>query len=182
MLFVPKDLPKVYPSDFSKSYDPMQCNPQWAERLNQISALRNNFYSFFSAVAQKSDNELVENVDWLPWMDYLNGVVDLLEFGVKSANFPYDMSWESGASPGSPFRINNDNERAATTELIFSRLMSSVGMLSTCRGYIMALRAASAQNNEFQVKELVKPLFDRLLFSSVRLYKLNYSGGLIYPG
>jgi len=81
---------------------------------------------------------VVETIDWFPLVEYMNSLPDLLEFGTKKANYPFNMSWESGAFPGGAHNVNNDNELAATTEIIFARIACAIGFLMSSRGHITA--------------------------------------------
>ena len=90
------------------------------------------------------------------------------------------MHWESGAFPGKWHEVNNDNEVSASTEILISRILAAMGVLSSCKGHISSLRSAFAENNQFKVKEICGAFLDRLTWSAVRLYKLNYCSDLIH--
>ena len=136
----------------------------------------------FGHIAERGDHEVIENVDFMTQIAYLEKVPDLMEYSVAGANFPLTMQWESGAFPGEMYSIQDDNEAAATTELILSRVLSAMGTMSSASGHIAAFRQAVSQHNNFQAKEYLKPILERVMFSCVRLYKLNHSVNLIYPG
>lgn len=181
MLYVPETLPKSQPCDLSKSYNPTTCPPQTAQSLNETQGLRDNFWNTFNNIQQQGDHAMIDNLDWMPLLVYLNKTPDLLEFS-QQANFPYTMQWESGAFPGSWHTINDDNEVSATTEILFSRLCCALGLLRSTRGHICALRQAISQNNTNRAKEVIGLFMERLVFACVRMYKLNFSSNFIYPG
>lgn len=181
MLYVPETLPKSQPVDLSKTYNPQTCPPATAQNLKEIQGLRDNFWNTFNNIQQQGDHAMIDNVDWLPLLTYLNKTPDLLEFS-QQANFPFPMQWESGAFPGSWHTINDDNEVSATTEILFSRLNCALGLLRSTRGHICALRQAINQSNANRAKEIIGQFMERLVFSCVRMYKLNFSSNFIYPG
>ena len=181
MLYVPENLPKSQPCDFKTTYNPSTCPPATAQNLQTIEGLRANFYNTFNNVQQSGDHEMIDNIDWMPLLTYLNKTPDLLEYS-QQANFPFPMQWESGAYPGSWHTVGDDNEVSATTEILFSRMTCALGLLKSTRGHIVALRSAVNTNNNNRAKEVIGQFMERLLFSCVRMYKLNYSSNSIYPG
>merc|ERR1712217_426964 len=100
MLYVPETLAKSQPCDFSTSYNPTSTPPQTAQNLREAQDLRNNFWNTFTNIQQQGDHVMLDNVDWMALLQYMNKTPDLLEFS-QQANFPYQMQWESGAFPGS---------------------------------------------------------------------------------
>jgi len=181
MLYVPTELPKSQPCDFTKTYNPATCPPAIAQNLKELEGLRANFYTTFFNVQQAGDHQMIDNIDWLPLLTYLNKGPELLEYSAQ-ANFPFPIQWESGAFPGSWHTINDDNEVSATTEILFSRITCALGLLKSCRGHITALRSAVSTNNRNRSKEVITQFMERLLFACVRMYKLNFSSNFIYPG
>ena len=181
MLYVPEHLPKSQPCDFSQTYNPTTCPPAIAQNLKNIEQLRQNFYNTFYNVQQSGDHEMLDQIDWFPLLEYLNKVPDLLEFS-QQANYPFPIQWESGAYPGSWHTVNDDNEVSATTEILFSRITCAMGLLKSTRGHICALRSAVNTNNSNRSKEIIGQFMERLLFSCVRMYKLNHASNCIYPG
>ena len=78
MIFIPSRLPKSEPTDFSKTYDPMMCNPETAKTLQRAGDLRNQFYFYFEGVHGKGSHEIVENCDKDSLLNYLNCGPDLV--------------------------------------------------------------------------------------------------------
>lgn len=181
MLYVPGTLPKSQPCDFTQTYNPTTCPPAIAQMLKELEGLRANFYNTFYNVQQAGDHQMIDNMDWMPLLTYLNKTPDLLEYS-QQANFPFPIQWESGAYPGSWHTVGDDNEVSATTEILFSRLTCALGLLKSTQGHITALRQAINTNNSNRAKEVIGQFMERLLFACVRMYKLNYSSNSIYPG
>jgi len=181
MLYVPEMLPKSQHCDFAQTYNPATCPPQTAQMLKNLQDLRGNFYNTFSNIQNSGEHEMIDQLDWFPLLEYLNQTTFLLEYS-QQANFPFPIQWESGAFPGSWHSVNDDNEVSATTEILFSRITCAMGLLRSTRGHISALRASISTNNPARANELIGQFMERLLFSCVRIYKLNYSSGFIYPG
>jgi len=181
MLYVPSNLPKSEPCDFTQTYNPTTCPPAIAQNLQEIMGLRSNFYTTFANVQQSGDHEMIDNIDWFPLLTYLNKGAELLEYS-QQANYPFPIQWESGAYPGSWHTVNDDNEVSATTEILFSRITCALGLLKSTRGHITALRSAVNTNNSNRAKEVITLFMERLLFACVRMYKLNFSSNFIYPG
>lgn len=181
MFYSPSQLVTSQPTDLNKAFDPTQCPPQRAQDLNEIIQLRNNFYNTFQMLSQKGEHELINEIDWMPLMTYLNKGPNLLEHGA-AAQFCYEMSWLSGAFPGGWHNITNENEVASTTEILMSRILYATGLTKSCCGHVSSVRNLVSQGNAAQAKDLIGQFTDRLLSSAVRLYKLNYCASLIYPG
>lgn len=181
MIYVPEHLPKSQPCDFKQTYNPQTCPPAVAQNLQEIEGLRANFYNTFNNIQQQGDHAMIDNIDWLPLLTYLNKTPDLLEYS-QQANFPFPIQWESGAYPGSWHTVGDDNEVSATTEILFSRLTCALGLLKSCRGHVVALRSAVSTSNNNRAKEVIGQFMERLLFACVRMYKLNHAANFIYPG
>ena len=181
MLYVPENLPKSQPCDFSQTYNPTTCPPAIAQNLKNVEGLRNNFYNTFHNIQTAGEHEMIDQLDWFPLLEYMNKSSDLLEYS-QQANFPFPIQWESGAFPGSWHTVGDDNEVSATTEILFSRLTCASGLMRSCRGHICALRQAINTSNNNRAKEVIGQFMERLLFACVRMYKLNYSSNYIYPG
>lgn len=79
----------------------------------------------------------------MPCVQYLQTGADLLELGVKNANFPFNFRYTSVLSPSKEILINDgkrlltvDNEVAASIEMIISRYAYALMVLKSCSGHI----------------------------------------------
>jgi hypothetical protein len=94
MLYIFNQVPQAQPADLSKSFDSLQTSPQISGKINQITQLRNNFFATLGQLTTKPMTEVVDEITWMPLMSYLNSGVDLLELGVKNANYPYVFNYQ----------------------------------------------------------------------------------------
>ena len=95
MLFVFSQVPQAQPADLVKSFDSLQTSPQDAAKIQQITQLRNNFFATLGQLTTNPLTEVVTEVNWMPLMNYLNMGVDLLELGVKKANYPFVFNYQT---------------------------------------------------------------------------------------
>jgi hypothetical protein len=58
-----------------------------------ITGLRNHFFATMGSLTTKPLTEIVENIEWLDLLNYMNSTTDLLELGVKKANFPFVLNY-----------------------------------------------------------------------------------------
>jgi hypothetical protein len=182
MLFIPERLLRTESYDFSKTYNQTSCPPNVANMLTEAGMMRDMFSSSCDAISQKDQKEIVEGFPFDAVLGYLNSTPAILEYAVNQANFPLLMQWESAAFPGDMHSVNNDNEVAATTELILSRMLAAWGASFSQRGHIHALRNAISNSDKTQAMTITTTLKDRTMWSAVRLFKLNYSANLLYQG
>ena len=94
MLFIFHGVPQAQPTDLSKSFDSLQTTPDVSAKAQEISKLRNNFYATLGQVTTKPLNEIIQDLDWMPLISYLNIGPDLLELGVKKANYPFIFNYQ----------------------------------------------------------------------------------------
>lgn len=94
MLFTFNAVPQAQPADLTKSFDSLQTSPQISAQIQEITNLRNNFYANLGQLTTKPLNEQVDDIQWMPLMAYLNKGPDLLEFGVKKANYPFTLNFQ----------------------------------------------------------------------------------------
>jgi len=92
------------------------------------------------------------------------------------------MEWYSTGAPGELCSVNDDNEVAATREMILSRMLGAWGSSYSLRGHIQALRNAISNNDKVQAFAITATCKERTMWSAVRLFKMNYSATLIFPG
>lgn len=183
MFFAPRQLPATYPFVFSTTYNPVSTPPNTAAFLTNFQGLRDWFYGYFNGVQQNGELHKHDDFNEAQCLEYLNQVPDLIRYGVTEANFPIAIQWQSGAFPGgNAHQVPNDNEVACTTELIWSRITYAWGACASLRGNIAEVRTAKAHGNHFEAFEKLKGIKPRLASAAIRLFKLNYSQDLIYPG
>jgi len=94
MLLTINGVPQAQPADLIKSFDSLQTSPDIASKINEITQLRNNFYGKLGQLTTKPLNEVIQEIDWLPMMSYLNNGADLLKLGVKNANYPFCLNFQ----------------------------------------------------------------------------------------
>lgn len=80
MLYIPTQLLKSQPIDFQKAFNPTSCSPELSQSMGKANELRANFLSFMQHVEEKGDGEVVETIDWFPFIEYLNVVTDIVSF------------------------------------------------------------------------------------------------------
>lgn len=181
MLFIPERLLKTSHYDFSKTYS-QNCPPNFANMLSDAEMMRNMFTGTCDALSEKKDTDVVENFPFDAALEYLNRTPEILDFAVNQANFPLLMEWESAAYPGQISCINDDNEVAATTEIILSRMLAAWGASYSLRGHIHALRTAISNKDKIQALAVTETCKQRTGWSAVRLFKMNYAANILYPG
>lgn len=109
MLFTFNAVPQAQPCDLTKSFDSLQTSPQISAQIQEITNLRNNFYATLGQLTTKPLNEMVTEVQWMPLMTYLNKGPDLLEFGVKKANYPFTLNYQPFSNSGLVVNGGNGN-------------------------------------------------------------------------
>ena len=109
MIYVFPQIPKAMQPlpDLSKSFNSFGTGPEVAQKVQHINTLRVNFYSRVEAIERNAPNQLVGELDWMPLFEYLHSGADLLELGVKVANFPFDFKFTSVLSPSKEISIND---------------------------------------------------------------------------
>lgn len=190
MIYILQKLPKALePTDINKAFNNFQLAPELSKRIQQINGLRDNFYKTVYDIEARPSNQLVTEIDWLPLFEYINSGPDLLEIGVKNANYPFNFRFSTVLSPSKEILINNgistltsDNEVAVTIEMLISRYSFSFTLLKTCSGHIHQLREAVKNHSKDQAGTLIKEIKERLKAAIIRIYKLWASEALILPG
>lgn len=101
MIYIFERLPKAIApiGDLTKSFNNFSTNAEISKKVEAIQRLREQFYSNVNTMEQKPANQMVTEWDWMPCIQYLQVGVDLLELGVKNANFPYNFKLTSVLSP-----------------------------------------------------------------------------------
>jgi hypothetical protein len=107
MLYIFNQVPQAQPADLSKSFDSLQTSPEDAGKIQQITQLRNNFFATLGQLTTKPMTEVVTEINWMPLMNYLNTGVDLLELGVKKANYPFVFNYQPFTNSGQVVGANN---------------------------------------------------------------------------
>lgn len=109
MIYIFPQLPKAIPPlpDLSKSFNSFGTGPEVAYKIQHINTLRSNFYMRIEAIDRNPLNQYASEVDWMPMFEYLQSGPDLLELGVKVANFPFDFKFKSVLSPTKDIMIND---------------------------------------------------------------------------
>lgn len=77
---------------------------------------------------------------------------------------------------------HQDNEIAATMEVIISRYSFALTLLKSASGHIFQLREAVKNKNKEQATNLVKEIKERIRIGTMRVYKLWGSENLVLPG
>ena len=187
MIYTFFTVPQGEPSDFSKCFDPLSTSPTIAQKVNQILQLRNNFYGYLGKLTTRNISEYSGSVEWMPLMEYLNKGADLLEIGVKHANYPFKFNYAPFTSPDKTISITNgkfiitlDNEISCTMEIIFSRYLYALGISKSISGHIVQLRKATLGKNEESCKENLKGIMERMSNAAVRLYKMKAQERFIF--
>ena len=157
MLFTHLSLPQGQPLDLSKSFDALSTSPETANKINQLQQMRNMFYSGISDITTKNPTEIITAVDFLNFMPYLQAGPDLLEIGVKNANYPINFSYQPFSWPSKVVDSNNgkqppiltpiDTEVACTMEIVFTRYLLALGVNRSCAGHVHQVRNSIAANN-----------------------------------
>lgn len=109
MIYIFPQVPKAMQplSDLSKSFNSFGTGPEVAQKVQHINTLRANFYSRVEALDKNPPNMFVGELDWMPMFEYLHSGADLLELGVKVANFPFEFRFTSVLSPSKDITIND---------------------------------------------------------------------------
>ena len=109
MIYVFAPLPKSTPptADLLKSFNNFGTGPQVASKMQLINSLRDNFYQYVETIDKLAPNQFVGELNWMPMMEYLQNGPDLLELGVKAANFPFTFRYLSVLSPSKDIIIND---------------------------------------------------------------------------
>jgi hypothetical protein len=107
MLLTINGVPQAQPADLIKSFDSLQTSPDIANRIAEITQLRNNFYAKLGQLTTKPLNEVISEIDWLPLMSYLNAGPDMLQMGVKNANYPFILNFQPFTSANKVVSANN---------------------------------------------------------------------------
>lgn len=94
MLYIFNQVPQAQPADLSKSFDSLQTSPDVSTKITQVTQLRNNFFATLGQLTTKPMTEVVDEINWMPLISYLNCGVDLLELGVKKANYPFVFNYQ----------------------------------------------------------------------------------------
>lgn len=109
MIYIFNPVPRAIPPhpDLIKSFNNFGTGPQVAAKIQQIGGLRENFYNYCDVITKMAPNQLVGEVDWMPMFEYLQNGPDLLDLGVKVANFPFNFKFSSVLSPSKEITIND---------------------------------------------------------------------------
>lgn len=109
MIYVFQKLPHAYLPlvDLSKSFNNFSTNPEVSARIQRINKLRENFYMAVDQIEKKPMNQMVTDLDWMPLFEYLQSGPELLDTGVKNANFPFNFRYTSVLSPSKDITIND---------------------------------------------------------------------------
>lgn len=174
MIYIFGSLPKAVPPHFelAKAFNNFSTPAEVARKIQDIQKLRDNFYTVVAQMEQKAPNQMVTDWDWMPCMQYLQQGPELLEVGVKNANFPFNFKWTSVLSPSKEIIINDDNEVAASIEMIISRYSYALMVLKSCSGHIYQFREAARNKAKDQAVVLSKDILERLRNATIRVYKL----------
>ena len=107
MFYFFDQVPQAQPADLSRSFDPLSTPPEVSMKITDITGLRNNFFSTMGQLTTKPLGEIVESIEWIPLLNYLNSAPDLLELGVKGAKFPFVLNYQPFSNPGQVASGNN---------------------------------------------------------------------------
>lgn len=107
MIYTFHNLIRAQPVDLSKGFDSLQTSPEVAKQIQHINNLRDNFYTTFDQIQSRPLKEVDTSLDWMPLFEYLTNTVELLNLGVKKANYPLSLNYYSFASPSKTIGINN---------------------------------------------------------------------------
>ena len=94
MLLIFHGVPQAQPADLSKSFDSLQTTPDISAKIAEVTRLRNNFYATMGQITTKPLKEIVSDLEWLPLISYLNVGPDLMDIGVKKANYPFIFNYQ----------------------------------------------------------------------------------------
>ena len=109
MIYVFQSLLKTQEFDLNKSFDSLQTSPGISQQVQHINKLRDNFYKTFSEIESKPMNETNNSLEWMQLFEYLNLGVELLNIGVKNANFPFTFNYNSFTFPSKTINISDGN-------------------------------------------------------------------------
>lgn len=107
MIYIFNQVPQAQPADLVKSFDSLQTSPETSSKINSITQLRNNFFATLGQLTTKPLTEVITEIPWMPLMNYLNSGVDLLELGVKQANYPYVFNYQPFTNSSQVVGANN---------------------------------------------------------------------------
>jgi hypothetical protein len=130
------------------------------------------------ALDRNAPNQFIGEVDWMPMFEYLHSGADLLELGVKVANFPFDFKFKSVLHPTKDISILDgnclllDNEVACSIEIIISRYSYALSILKSCSGHLYKFREAAKDKSKDESLTLSKEIMERIKNSTLRIYKM----------
>lgn len=109
MIYIFPQIPKAMQPlpDLSKSFNSFGTGPEVAQKVQHINALRANFYNRVEGIDRTAPNQVIGELDWMPLFEYLHSGADLVELGVKVANFPFHFKYTSVLSPSKDITIND---------------------------------------------------------------------------
>ena len=98
-----------------------------SNQINNITQLRNHFFATMGQLTTKPLTEVVENLDWMPLITYLNSTADLLELGVKKANYPFVLNYQPFSN--STAIVGTNNGKTFIIQTFFSDLLKTTKSL-----------------------------------------------------
>ena len=109
MIYIFPKLPKASMPlpDLSKCFNNFGTGPEVAQKIQYIQNLREKFYTNVDLMDKRVPNQFVGEWDWMPLFEYLQAGPELLELGVKVANFPFNFKYTSVLSPSKDILIND---------------------------------------------------------------------------
>jgi hypothetical protein len=58
-------------------------------------------------MTSKPSTEIIDEINWMPLLSYLNTTPELLELGVKKANYPYVLNFQPLTNASQVVGTNN---------------------------------------------------------------------------
>lgn len=107
MFYFFEQVPQAQPADLQKSFDHLSTPPEVSKLVYDITGLRNHFFATMGQLTTKPITEIVEVIEWEQLLTYMNKTPDLLELGVKKANFPFVLNYQPFSNPGQVVSCNN---------------------------------------------------------------------------